>query len=242
MSGNDVEGRAARPGTSWAIVPVKMLAEAKSRLDSALSPAMRRLLVLTMLEDVLDILHGASGVDRILVVTADRHVGDLACRKGATILREERSCGLNAAISLGARHALRHGAVRALFVPADVPLATTAEIDRILAPPGPEDSFRPVIVPASDLDGTNALLLAPPDALDPDFGVGSFARHCRQAVARGLEPRVLRLAGLGTDIDEPKDLARLAERSGGSPRYAFLRKVSRTQESMTDQKMGVSEP
>jgi 2-phospho-L-lactate guanylyltransferase len=226
---------------TWAIVPVKTLAQAKARLEPSLSPSLRRRLVLTMLEDVLDILRRAPCIGRTLVVTADRDVAGLAMRTGAAVLREGRSSGLNAAIRLGARHARRRGATRALFIPADVPLATAAEIGRIAAAP-PRDLDHPVIVPDRDGVGTNALLLSPPDALDPSFGEGSFARHCEQAVARGFVPRVMRLQGLGRDIDEPADLAALLDETLGSPRYAFLHRASRRCKTMADRPMGVSQP
>jgi 2-phospho-L-lactate guanylyltransferase len=79
-----------------------------------------------------------------------------------------------------------------------------------------------VIVPSEDGEGTNALLLAPTDVLQPAFGEGSFVRHVAQAVALGLDFRVLRLPGLAADIDQPRDLARLAAAMRGSDRYAFL--------------------
>ena len=75
--------------STFAVVPVKPLAEAKSRLASALPPALRRLLVLTMLEDVLRTLAAAPGIGRVLVVTADLDVGELARREGATICKRE---------------------------------------------------------------------------------------------------------------------------------------------------------
>jgi 2-phospho-L-lactate/phosphoenolpyruvate guanylyltransferase len=242
--------REANTESVWAIVPVKALGEAKARLGPVLAPPARRRLVLSMFEDVLDILHRVPAIGPILVVTPDPDIAELAQRKGATVLREGRSRGLNAAIRRGARQARRHGAARALFIPADVPLATAAEIGRIVAQPRLRDRHRPVIVPARDGGGTNALVLSPPDALDPNFGEGSFARHCRQAVERGLDPRVVRLRGLGQDIDEPADLAALLEGSRESRRYAFLRAAFRTakttpepmRDKAPEQPMGASEP
>ena len=48
--------------TVWAVVPVKGLARAKTRLAHVLSPSARRELVLTMFEEVLDILRGTHGI------------------------------------------------------------------------------------------------------------------------------------------------------------------------------------
>jgi 2-phospho-L-lactate guanylyltransferase len=230
--------RSTPAGPSYAIVPVKTLGEAKSRLTSALSDAMRRRLVLTMLEDVLDALSSASGVDRILVVTPDPDIGDLARREGAVVLREQRSGGLNAALSLGVAHALREGATRTLFIPADLPFASAEEISEIMAESHRSGPFSATIVADREGEGTNALLLTPPDALAPNFGPGSFERHCDQARTRAIMPRVLRLQGLGLDIDEPADLAHLIERSRDRPRYAFLREAKVTESGI---KMGADE-
>jgi len=103
-----------------------------------------------------------------------------------------------------------------------VPLATPSEISRIVSGPWPAERALAVIVPARSGGGTNALMLSPPDALAPCFGELSFASHYRQALERGLDPHVLRLRGLGKDIDEPADLAALLETRRGSARYAFL--------------------
>ena len=226
---------------TWAIVPVKTLALAKARLAPTLSAPIRRRLVLTMLEDVLELLLGEPAVDRVLVVTADADVCALARDKGATALREDQASGLNPAVRLGVAHASKHGADRVLFLPADVPLATAAEIGQIVAP-GLDRLGGPAIVPARDEDGTNALLFSPPGAIDPSFGAGSFVRHCRQAVTRGLDLRVLRLSGLGADIDEAADLATLLKSSRGPTRYGFLEPVSRAQGRVEHEPIGVNRP
>jgi 2-phospho-L-lactate/phosphoenolpyruvate guanylyltransferase len=209
--------------TTVAIVPVKTLGEAKRRLAPALAPAQRRRLVLTMLEDVLGLLGQVDAIARILVVTPDADVASIATARGAVVVGEERCGGdLNAAVRLGLAYARSQGADRALVVPADVPLATHAEMLSVLTSVSDDPARQVAIVPSADGEGTNALLLAPPDVLRPEFGEGSFVRHVAQAVALGLDFRVLRLPGLGTDIDQPRDLARLAAATAGSDRYSFL--------------------
>ena len=53
------------------------------------------------------------------------------------------------------------------------------------------------------------------------FGEPSFDNHLVAARAAGLRPLVLRLPGLGLDIDDPEDLALLLGR-GPSTRSARL--------------------
>jgi 2-phospho-L-lactate guanylyltransferase len=66
------------------------------------------------------------------------------------------------------------------------------------------------------------VLAAPPDGFPPSFGPGSFARHLAQAEARGIDCRVIELAGLARDVDEPRDLLALLVAKNGDPAYAFL--------------------
>ena len=72
----------------------------------------------------------------------------------------------------------RLGADRALLVPGDCPALDPGEVSALLAHTAPV-----VIVPDRHGTGTNALLLAPPDAIAPSFGPGSFARHAALAGA-----------------------------------------------------------
>jgi 2-phospho-L-lactate guanylyltransferase len=201
------------------IIPVKDLAMAKLRLSPVLAPDARRRLVLTMLEDVLGVVLHTIGGTGILVVTPDRTVAALAQHTGATLLYEQRARGLNAAVTHGIAHALTHGAERVLVLPADVPMATTAEIATLVAA---RSENRPVmcIVPASDGDGSNALLLSPPDAISPSFGPGSYIRHLSQAVAKRIDAQVMQLPGLAADIDQPQHLAQLV--AWNAQRYGFL--------------------
>jgi 2-phospho-L-lactate guanylyltransferase len=182
----------------------------------------RRRLVLTMLEDVLGTIGEAATLTAVLVVTPDAEAAGLAERKGAMVLREQRAHGLNAALRAGLARARAEGAARALILPADVPLATAAELRSLLEAAAPLRRGQATLVPSRDADGTNALLLAPPDALQPAFGPGSFIRHLARAVASGLDIRVLRLPGLAADVDVPGDLEHLASCRRGSPRYASL--------------------
>ncbi len=228
-------------GTTCAIVPVKTLADAKSRLASVLSPALRRRLVLAMLEDVLEALAAAPGVDRAIVITADRDVGDVARRKGAGSLDEGSASGLNAALSLGVVQGLRQGASRVLLIPADLPFATAAEIGEIIAASRGLEGPHAVIVPDREGGGTNALLLAPPHAVAPCFGPRSFDRHRAVAQSRGLAMRILRLGGMSLDMDEAADLALLAERAGDRPRYRFLRDAETILDGVAPNRVGVAE-
>jgi 2-phospho-L-lactate guanylyltransferase len=210
------------PVETWAIIPVKMLERAKQRLAPVLPPSARRELVLGMLQSVLATARTAPGLSRILVVTPDPSVVLLAQAKGAEVLREDHARGLNAAVRLGLARATAAGAARALVLPADVPLMTPGELKGLLGSGASEVGARATLVPAADGEGTNAMLLTPPTALEPAFGPGSYVRHLSQALARRLDVEVLHLPGLAGDIDCPADLGRLISAAPQLAPFQFL--------------------
>ncbi|MGI9382270.1 MAG: 7,8-didemethyl-8-hydroxy-5-deazariboflavin synthase CofG, partial [Methyloligellaceae bacterium] len=197
-----------------AVVPMKPLAAAKGRLAAALSDEARAGLAAAMLADVLETLARCPGIARHFVISADPAVSDIARKCGADTIAEPEPAGLNAALRQAAAHVAGLGFARMLYVPGDVPLATTDQIAAILA--AAPDGLGRVVVPAADGDGTNALLVSPAEGFAPSFGPGSFARH-RDA---GGDVRVLTLEGLGHDIDTPEDLTLLRARRPDDPRYA----------------------
>lgn len=208
---------------AWAIVPVKSLGQAKQRLAGVLPPAARRRLMLAMLQDVLATLAQVEGLGPVLVVTPDAEAVDLARARGARVLLEERARGHSAAAMAGFAHARANGAAQAVTLPADAPCMTPVEVRSLLDAAGPAAGPHVVLVPAHDRDGTNAVLAAPPDVLPVSFGPGSFARHLALAEAQGLDCRTVELAGLGRDIDDPRDLDMLVAARRSDPNYEFLR-------------------
>ena len=95
-------------------------------------------------------------------------------------MRDPDQPGQSQAAAIGIRYALAAGYERVLLVPGDTPLLDPAEVAALLAQRG----HAVAIVPDRHGTGTNALLLAPPDAIEPSFGPGSFERHVA-ARARG---------------------------------------------------------
>jgi 2-phospho-L-lactate guanylyltransferase len=188
----------------WAIVPVKPFAHAKSRLASVLDEDERAALSRSFLEHALGVIAQVPGIARTLVVSRDPDALALAERSGARTLGENGASGLNAALTLAARVAREGQAGAVLILPTDLPLLTADEVRQIVA----EDDGTPrvVIVPDRHEQGTNALLVRPPEALPLAFGDGSFTRHTALARRAGLPVRVLRLPGAALDVDVPEDL------------------------------------
>ena len=127
---------------------------------------------------------------------------------------------LNAAIASGLAYASSRGARRVLVVPADVPLTTSSELQSLVQSRGEQAGV--TLAPSHDNNGTNGLLLAPPLAIAPCYGPGSYLQHLSRAMARRVDVNVVHLEGLARDIDEPDDLVRLLGDAGAHKRYAFI--------------------
>ncbi|MBV9248668.1 MAG: 2-phospho-L-lactate guanylyltransferase [Acetobacteraceae bacterium] len=187
----------------WAAVPVKSLASAKQRLAGLLTPTQREALAAAMLEDVLEAL-AAARLGGIVVNTVDAHAAALVRRYDARVIEDGALHGHTGAVNGIARLLEREGREAMLAMPGDIPRVTTREINAVLAARGKGRSF--TIVPARDEQGSNAVLCAPPLAVPLRFGDDSYFPHLDAARRQGIEPKVVRLPGIGLDIDRSADV------------------------------------
>src|SRR5215208_95435 len=213
-----------------AILPVKSFAAAKQRLADALGAGSRHALAQAMFRDVLGTLRHVPGLDGIVVVTSDRDAESAARGYRVVVLPDAEQAGQSRAALIGIRHALAEGCERVLLVPGDTPLVEPADLIRLLGEDGEPAAARAVrigdtrddpaaptkpgasavlIVPDRHGTGTNALVLSPPDAIEPSFGPGSFARHMAAAERAGVPHRAEVVRTLALAVDTPADLAEL---------------------------------
>lgn len=190
--------------TVFAIVPVKDLGETKSRLSPFINPEERRVVTLVMLSHVLTTLREAPGVEQVGVVSPSPRVLFMADNVYASPLLQE-SRGLNNALEEGRDWALSEGASSLLVLPADLPYLSTSDIWMLLNLRR-EDDRAAVISPDKAREGTNALLIRPPDALPFAFGPGSYEAHLRAAEERGLAIATYENASIVSDVDTYEDL------------------------------------
>jgi 2-phospho-L-lactate guanylyltransferase len=190
----------------WAAVPVKEFAGAKQRLAPLLTPRQRRELAAAMLEDVLTALADAL-LAGVMVNTVDPLAAELAHRYGARVVTDGARDGHTGAVAAMARILAAEGRGAMLTVPGDIPRVTAAEIASVIAARRPPPAV--TIVPAHDERGSNAVLCSPPLAMPLRFGDDSFLPHLAAARAIGIEPAIVRLPGIGLDIDQPRDVQAL---------------------------------
>ncbi|HTI84127.1 MAG TPA: 2-phospho-L-lactate guanylyltransferase [Acetobacteraceae bacterium] len=189
--------------TVWAAVPVKEFAGAKQRLAPLLTPEQREAMAMAMLEDVLSALAEAP-LGGIMVNTLDPRATELAKRYGARVVTDDARTGHTGAVTAMARILAAEGHDM-LTLPGDIPRVTAAEIAAVVEARKPAPSL--TIVPARDDLGSNAMLCSPPLAMPFRFGDNSYFPHLATARGLGIEPTIVKLPGIGLDIDQPEDVA-----------------------------------
>lgn len=217
----------SQPKQLWVIIPAKPLDEGKSRLASALTGQERHGLARRLLARTLEVVLSVPGLAGVLVISRDSEILALAGGRGALALAElgientngaaisgEKERGLNQAVVQAADHARREKGDALLFLPTDLPLLQADDIYGLVRAWNRRENCV-VIAPSHD-GGTNALLLAPPDAIAPSFGVGSFARHIRLAEEKGLVVEIVESEGLAWDVDTPAEYGLLAGIENGT--------------------------
>jgi 2-phospho-L-lactate guanylyltransferase len=179
--------------------------------------ARREALVLAMLEDVLEAIDQARSIERTIVVSSEPLAAAPAVARGAEMAPDPDDGGHSGAALAGIGRARELGAECVVLLPGDCPLLEPRELDRLLT--GVPMNFV-AIVPDRHGTGTNALVLAPPDAIRPAFGEGSCARHVAAAREATGPYAVEELDSLGLDLDTPADIVALTRALEKHPRRA----------------------
>jgi 2-phospho-L-lactate/phosphoenolpyruvate guanylyltransferase len=198
----------------WSLViPVKVLALAKSRLTGLPGPR-RAELALAMAADTVAAASACGLVDSVVVVTDDAAATALLSGLGATVVPDEPGDGLNPALTFGAARADEFwpGRGRAGLA-ADLPALAPAELRRALTEAaGVPEAF------VADAAGTGTTLYTarPGAAFWPRFGIESRAAHLSGGV---VELQLTGVDGLRRDVDTVADL-RDAARIGLGPHTA----------------------
>ena len=201
---------------TWSVViPVKVLAQAKSRLG-LLGGERRAGLALAMAADTVTAVLECSVVARVIVITDDEVAGAVLAKLGAMVIPDEPAAGLNAALRHGFAHVRAHwpaSGVAALS--ADLPALRAADLTAVLTAAARTAAPTAFVADAPG-DGTTLYAARPGAAFAPAFGLASRARH---AAGGAAELDVAGIDGLRRDVDTPEDL-RAAAALGLGPNTA----------------------
>jgi 2-phospho-L-lactate guanylyltransferase len=170
-----------------ALVPLKSLDDAKSRLGGVLDGAARHDLALRMLTRVVHACQD-TGLD-VAIVSSDP-MAYIAARELRATVVDDGGEDLTGSVRRGL--AAYPDAEAVVVIAADLPYVLAEDIAALLA------AADPVAVAPSPDGRTNAIAARPPGAFTPSYGPGSAARHGGCMVVRD---------GLARDLDTPADLA-----------------------------------
>lgn len=220
----------ARPEVH-AVLPLKQLAGAKTRLSGLLDSEQRRTLALAMARDVLAVLSAHPAITSITLVSDDADARELAAEAAVRLWSEadllaERELppmtgplpvlnGVLTAACTRLRRETTDIAPLLLVLHADLPLLTGADIDAALAC----TEARSGLVVGVDVTGTGTNLLLFPASRPPRFAFGSdsSSAHLAWARAQCLPCRGLQRPGIARDIDTPTDLLQLHHQAATLP-------------------------
>jgi 2-phospho-L-lactate guanylyltransferase len=173
---------------TFAVVPVKRFDSAKSRLGILLNKYERGQLSELLVQRTMRVLKGASGVEKIVLVSSDVNVKKIAHIHGATFLKEKIQRGVNAA--------------------ADLPLVTPEDIN-IVCKAALAVKNCMVICPSYKFDGSNIMLRKPCNVIKTSYDSRSYLAHVHEGVRNNIKTRVLFIRRAMIDIDTIQDITNL---------------------------------
>ena len=183
-----------------ALVPLKRLDYAKTRLATVLDPPTRVRVMRALLAHTLEVVKAAPSVARVTLVSSAVEAPAIAAEHGVAHF-DDRGLAWNDALAAAIAEAVQGDAVA--IVSADVPLLTTADVEAYV---GALREHGAVIARATDA-GTNGVAMHPAGAMPTTFGSkGSAALHADLAREAGLEPVIVDLEGMAHDLDTAADL------------------------------------
>jgi 2-phospho-L-lactate/phosphoenolpyruvate guanylyltransferase len=200
----------------WSVLmPVKVLAQAKSRLAGLAGPR-RGELALALAGDTLTAVLACAEVARVIVITDDQVAATALAGIGALVVPDEPRDGLNAALRHGAAYtASRWPGSGTAALSADLPALRPDELGAALRA---ASAWRTAFVADAAGDGTTLYTASPGVAFEPAFGLASRSRH---AAGGAAEIDLDGIPRLRRDVDTPADL-RSATQLGLGPRSAPL--------------------
>jgi 2-phospho-L-lactate guanylyltransferase len=187
----------------WAIVvPVKRLADAKTRITT--SSSIRERLALAMALDTVRAALSCTHVSAVVAVSDDERATPLLLALGAYVVPDEPAAGLNPALAHGvvAAAGILDGAVAALS--ADLPSLRPDDLAAVLGRATRHDTAT-----VADMagDGTTLLAARSADLFRPAFGANSRSAH---AALGAVDLSAFAGESVRRDVDTLADLRAVA--------------------------------
>ena len=183
------------------IIPMKPLAEGKTRLGRQFSQAQRADLAAGMLQRVISAIKGAS-IELFWVIGGDERVTHLV-RDRDGIWLPEMGRNLNDTLGKAFATASQEG-YSALYLPGDLPFIKPSDVITLIRSSERRNNI--TLAPARRDGGTNGILVPQGIFFEPELGQRSFAKHLAQAARMEVSVAICYSPGLGFDLDTVDDL------------------------------------
>ncbi len=183
------------------IIPMKPLAEGKTRLGRQFNQSERADLAAGMLQRVISAIKGAS-IELFWVIGGDDRVTRLV-RNQDGIWLPEMGRNLNDTVSKAFAAASGEG-YSALYLPGDLPFIKPSDVINLIR--SSERRHNITLAPARRDGGTNGILVPQGVFFQPELGQRSFAKHLAQAARLEVSVAICYSPGLGFDLDTVDDL------------------------------------
>lgn len=205
------------------VIPVREFRDTKRRLQGFLSERQRANLTDSLLTRVLSEAEQSRAVEVVVVASGAGSFRKKMKRfqKVRVIEESNHHGGVNKAMRDGIDVVLaRHPAASILLIPADLPLLSHQNLDRVSRL---LERFDLVINPSSRSDGTSLLAFNPGKSrITLHYDDDSFRKHVQEATKLKLKSKIIRIIGFSQDLDSKADLTHLMNRFGVSNFSEFL--------------------
>jgi 2-phospho-L-lactate guanylyltransferase len=187
-----------------AVIPMKNLHYAKSRLSNILTLQQRKKLVLFLFNITIKTLKKSKFISEIIVVSSDKTIEKFSFKNGLIFIKDLDN-GVNNAIILADRYCVQNNIDANIVIPHDLPFISVKEIDYIcnISEKYPKCV---IICPSKRFDGTNILFRKPPSVIVTFYDNNSYLNHLKEAEKFNIPLESINLDNLMFDIDTREDL------------------------------------
>jgi 2-phospho-L-lactate/phosphoenolpyruvate guanylyltransferase len=187
-----------------AVIPVKNLHYAKSRLSTILTLQQRKKLVLFLFNITIRTLKKSQFISEIIVVSSDKTIERFSFKNGLKFIKDFDN-GVNNAVILADHYCIDNDIDANIIIPHDLPFISFKEIDYIcnISEKYPKCV---IICPSKRFDGTNILFRKPPTVITTFYDNNSYLNHLKEAQKFNIPIESLNFDNLMFDIDTKEDL------------------------------------
>lgn len=191
-----------------AIIPMKNLHFAKSRLSTILTLQQRKNLAFFLLNTTIKTLKESRLITEIIVVSSDKTIEKFSFENSLKFIKDSDD-GINNAVILADRYCINNDIDANIVIPHDLPFISANEIDQIC---NISEKYHKCIIicPSKRFDGTNILFRKPPNVIRTFYDDNSYINHLKEAQKLHIPIESLDLDNLMFDIDTKEDLIELS--------------------------------